>query len=433
MEDTIVDLEAESNLFSKVLFRVREARTRYIVVYGGAASGKSYGVHQLEIINIMQAGAGDTLFIRKHAADLRESCYKLLKTLVADWGVGEEFTTRYSNEQRKLTCIKSGRSIILRGIDDPEKLKSIAGIRRIVIEEASQLTFADFLELNRRARGMHDIQIIFILNPVSENHWIKTKFYDPGAPYYTDTTALKFTYHDNCRQTGEPFLTETDIKELERLKDINENQYRIYTLAQWGIDNTDGKFCWAFSSTQIKPTVFEPEIILWASFDFNVNPLTCTLAQILPEASTIRAIECLKLDNSDIWTMCDRLTASYPHVMWMVTGDATGNNSSALLGDDQNFYKIIKQKLGLTNQQMPVPLSNPRIEENRLLVNAVHKNWTVQIDPHRCQPLIYDLQYVEVNQLNQILKDRSAPNKFADFLDTWRYLINAGVKPWFEF
>ncbi len=97
------------------------------------------------------------------------------------------------------------------------------GVKRIVIEEASQLSFEDFLELNRRARGMEDIQITMILNPVSEDHWIKEKFCDPNGPYANETTVLRFTYHDNCNREGLSFLTQTDIRELERLKEINEN------------------------------------------------------------------------------------------------------------------------------------------------------------------------------------------------------------------
>jgi hypothetical protein len=103
-----------------------------------------------------------------------------------------------------------------------------------------------------------------------------------------------------------------------------------------------------------------------------------------------------------------------------------------MVADNLNYFLIIRGQLGLTNQQIMVPPANPRIEQNRLLVNAVHKNWTVQIDPHRCQPLIYDLTYVDVNARGHLLKNRTTPTQFADFLDTWRYLINVAVRPWFD-
>ena len=39
------------------------------------------------------------------------------------------------------------------GLDDPEKIKSIAGIDWIWIEEATELTYEDFGQLDLRLRG----------------------------------------------------------------------------------------------------------------------------------------------------------------------------------------------------------------------------------------------------------------------------------------
>lgn len=421
----------QDELFTNVFWKIQEASKRYVIVYGGAASSKSYSVHQNELIKIMENGDGDTLFIRKYAADLRDSCYKLLQTLISEYEVSEYFRQLFGNDQRKIVYKPTGRSILFKGIDDSEKLKSIVGIKRIVIEEANQLTFEDFMELDRRARGFEDIQILLILNPISENHWIKKNFCEEGAPYYDNSEIMKFTYHDNVNGHGRPMLTQADIDTLERLKNISDNHYKIYALGEWGIENKEGKFCWAFNNSQVVPTVHDPERITWATFDFNLNPMTCTVVQILPEDETIRAIECIKLENSDIWKMCDRLMASYPDVSWMVTGDATGKSGSAMIQDNMNYYKIIMQKMGIIDQQVKIPTKNPPIEENQLLVNAVHRNWKVEIDPDRCQPLIYDLTYVEMNGRGEIVKDRSSASKYADFLDGWRYIINVAVKPHF--
>jgi hypothetical protein len=81
---------------------------------------------------------------------------------------------------------------------------------------------------------------------------------------------------------------------------------------------------------------------------------------------------------------------------------------------------------------MQVPTVNPRIEDNKIFVNAVHKNWNVEIDPDKCKPLIYDLQYVEVDFDGKIIKDRSNTKRFSDFLDGWRYVLNIAVKPFFR-
>jgi len=433
-KQTTIDFTKNAKkLFSTVFYEIRKAKTDYVVVKGGSGSSKSYSVHQSELLNIMTSKEGDTLVLRKHGADLRESCYKLFNDLIDKYCLRQYFKSVYSNDQRKIIYMPTGRALLFRGLDDSEKVKSIVGIKRVVMEEASEFELEDFLELTRRARGFDDIQFILILNPISENHWIKTTLCDDNAPYRKSTTVFSFTYLDNKDGYGNSFLTDKDIERLQNLKLINENQYNIYVLGLWGIENKEGKFCWAFHSGQIKQTIHEPERITWATFDFNRNPMTCTIAQIIPEEQTLRAIECIKLDNSNIWEMCDRLVASYPEALWMVTGDATGQSGSAMVQDNMNYYKIIIQKLQINEQQVKIPTKNPPIEENQLLVNAVHKNWNIEIDPDRCQPLIYDLTYVEMNAYGEIVKDRSSAKKFADFLDGWRYIINIGVRPYLNF
>lgn len=427
-------------LFTDVFFRLSNAKSRFIVVYGGAGSSKSYSAHQHALLELMRgkpglpAGqTGDILVVRKYAADLRESCYKLFRQLIDGYGLQEYFKFNYSNEHRKITYLPNGRSLVFRGCDDPEKLKSIVAFGSLLIEEATQLEFEDFLELNRRLRGIPHIRITLLLNPVSENHWIKTRLCDPEGSYAGQTSEVRCTYNQNRNQSGESFLTPADIAELERLKEINENHYRIYVLAEWGVDNTEGKFCWAFKRSQIVPTQMNEEVSAWLSFDFNVDPLTCTVAQVFPYEQTVRAIECLQLSNSNIYEMCNRIKASYPDTIWFVTGDATGQNRSALSRDNVNYYHVIRLELGLSDAQMKMTASNPPIEDNRLLVNAMHQTWTVEIDPVRCKPLIYDLTYVEVNGRGEIIKDRSSSKKYADFLDCWRYLVNTAVKEHLDF
>ena len=422
-----VDFKKDADkLFTQVIYKVQAARTRYVLVYGGASSSKSYSVHQLELINIMGAGTGDTLFVRKANVNLRDSCFKLLKSLIVQYGLSDLFTIYEGTI--KIVYKPTGRAILFKGIDDPENLKSIVGIKRIIIEEATQLELPDFMELNRRARGIEGIQMILICNPISENHWIKTHLVD-GKAYKERLTVLLFTYKDNCNLEGKSFLTEDDIAVLEAIAEVDENQYNIYVLGQWGVENKDGKYVWAFNREQIKATKIDKTRVVWATFDFNINPMTCTVAQVFPERRTIRAIECIKLQYSDVWAMCERLISTYQGVMWMVTGDATGQGSNALAKDNISYYQAIIKSMRIGDAQIQVPTVNPRVADNRLVVNAVHKNWIVEIDPTLCEPLIYDLTYVEINQRNEIIKDRSSDKKYADFLDNWRYLINIAVKP----
>src|SRR5690606_10424545 len=139
----------------------------------------------------------------------------------------------------------------------------------------------------------------------------------------------------------------------------------------------------------------------------------------------IYGIENIKLDNSDIYKLCDYITDRYGGCLFVVTGDATGQNTSALVQDGINYYTVIKSKLRLSNGQIRVPTVNPKVKENRVLVNAVFVQKKVLLDAAKCKGLIYDLENVSVTDVGDIDKgDRKNPKKRADHLDNFRYYCN---------
>lgn len=438
---------------------IDDPNVRKIMVYGGKSSSKTFSIAQLLLIKAYTRNASAICY-RKEQTTIKttlkptfvkalESCYLEQAHTVMDF---------------RITC-SSGSQIVFKGMDEATKVKGVEGFKYLLFDELDHFTQEDWKQANLSLRGMPDQKLFATWNPVDENIWIKQELNEiewnempltvDGNPYSQldknsfvrlskdgKTLLIKTTYFDNKWMIGGGdwgYRDENLIYEYEQLKFKDENSYNVNVLGEWGITNKEGKFCWAFVPEQVKPTTRDPERILWATFDFNINPMSCTIAQIIPEETTVRAIECIKLPNSDTWQMCDRLIASYPDAIWMVTGDATGRNGSAMVADNMNHYLIIQNKLNLTNQQLAVPKSNPPIKENRLLVNAVHKNWTIEIDPEHCKPLIYDLKYVEVDDVGKIIKGENRGGsetdnnlkKFADFLDGWRYLINNGVREHF--
>lgn len=111
--------------------------------------------------------------------------------------------------------------------------------------------------------------------------------------------------------------------------------------------------------------------------------------------------------------------------MFMVTGDATGQSTSALVKDNINYYTVIKSKLDLGISQLKVPSINPTLEENRVLVNYVLHNHKIAIDPDNCKGLIYDLEHARVLPDGSLDKaNRKDPTQQLDALDCMRYYLN---------
>jgi phage terminase large subunit len=164
------------------------------------------------------------LVIRKYGTTLKDSVVALFLSILSQWELSELFE---ENKTDKTITFKTGSQILFKGLDDPEKIKSIANITRVWVEEANELTWQEFNQLNLRLRGAEGLQISITFNPVDEEHWIKKHFFDnPKIAKYT--TVIRTTYKDN------KFIDDAYKEQLEAYKEIDENYYRVYALGEWG-------------------------------------------------------------------------------------------------------------------------------------------------------------------------------------------------------
>jgi len=115
--------------------------------------------------------------------------------------------------------------MFFKGLDDPEKIKSFEA-NLIWVEEATEVTKEDFLQLDLRTRRVGSNQIILTFNPVDAHHWAITDLVQRPD----ETVAVHHsTYKDN------PFLPKAYIDSLESLIEKDYNYYRIYTLGEPGV------------------------------------------------------------------------------------------------------------------------------------------------------------------------------------------------------
>ena len=104
----------------------------------------------------------DYIVFRKVGSTLVNSVYSGFNSIVLNyWRIFKQFIIFKKNPLE--ICKDTGNRIIFTGVDDPEKLKSIVNIKYAVLEEATEFTKDDFLEINRRLRGIDGIKIVLIL------------------------------------------------------------------------------------------------------------------------------------------------------------------------------------------------------------------------------------------------------------------------------
>lgn len=201
---------------------------RYLIFKGGAGSGKSHFCAQKILIRCMMMPGHKFLVIRKVRATLRESVFSLIKRIAQNWGIAELFG--FNHTDLHITYLPNGSTIIFCGLDDVEKLKSIDGISGIWIEEITECTQDDFLQVDLRLRGRTPSyqQIMASFNPISVHHWLKRAFWDKPDAAHT-TRLVTTTYRDN------PHVGENYALVMARLKEQDEAMWRIYSEGDWGV------------------------------------------------------------------------------------------------------------------------------------------------------------------------------------------------------
>jgi hypothetical protein len=189
-------------------------------------------------------------------------------------------------------------------------------------------------------------------------------------------------------------------------------------------ENSSDKFCYSFDEKKHLGACsvnYNYPIIL--SFDFNYNPISCGVYQHYD--NTIFCPEIIKLENSNIYTLCEVIKTKFSGGQLLITGDMSGKSHSALAKDNLTYFKAIKEALRLSDGQLKIKGVNPRLEENQVLVNAILEHYKVIIDPDKAAPLVFDCKFVRMDNEKKIIKeDRNDPTQQADSLDTFRYYLN---------
>lgn len=207
---------------------LREEDKRYLVLYGGAGSGKSLFTVQRLLVRLMEQPGRNLLVARAVAATHRDSTYALFKQVIGKWGLEGVF--RCVDGEMRIFC-KNGSAVIFKGLDDPEKLKSVTfpggELTDVWIEEASELGEGQFNQLDLRLRGQGPRkQMTLTFNPVSSMHWLKRRFFDRKDPR---AAVLKTTYKDNL------FLDDDYRRTLEGYRESDPYYYQVYCLGEWGV------------------------------------------------------------------------------------------------------------------------------------------------------------------------------------------------------
>ena len=180
----------DSNLFIPLY---RPYLTKYDkdveIYYGGRNSGKSWFVYDKAIILGLQDPKSVTLVVRKFRNSIKESCWKTVLERLNFFNVPikdniSDFTIELPNKAR----------FVFVGADNPDKIKSLLRIDRIIYEEADSISEDEYQVISGSIRGGSKYKFeSFMFNPPKQEFWLFN--------YYMNNVDLEQLYSNKIVET----------------------------------------------------------------------------------------------------------------------------------------------------------------------------------------------------------------------------------------
>ena len=229
---------------------------QYLVI-GGYGSSKSYHIALKLILKCLEE-TRKVLVIRKVYDTIKESCFDLLLEILGDMDLLADSTSKKVDRKGKVIASNSpmqlrfpnGSRIIFKGMDKPEKIKSINGVSIAWLEEASELQYGAYKEILGRLRTPYQsIHFILSTNPVGKENWVYQHFFkftdesgkenvilDDEELYKKHTIIRGNTYYHHSTPDDNMFLPKSYIARLDELKVYDPDLYGVARLGRFGIN-----------------------------------------------------------------------------------------------------------------------------------------------------------------------------------------------------
>jgi len=215
---------------------IQQSPSRYFIVTGGRGSGKSFSIN-LQLVLLTYEAGHTILFTRFTLASAYISIIPEFIDKIETLNIQDHFHITKDEIINKL----SGSKILFKGIktssgDQTANLKSLTNVSTWVMDEAEELvdeSIFDKIDLSVRNLKKQN-RVILILNPVTKEHWIYSRFFedkgvmDGSNTTKDNTTYIHTTYLDNIENLSKSYLTQ-----IENIKKRRPEKYRHQMLGGW--------------------------------------------------------------------------------------------------------------------------------------------------------------------------------------------------------
>lgn len=461
-------MKLERELFSPNAFWLwrytLDKSVRFIVLYGGSSSGKSFSVAQFFAILAFYEGC-NMLVMRKVGASIEKTIYADFKAAIN----GIDGLAECCRFKQNSIVFNDGGKIDFSGLDDPEKIKGISQYKRVFLDELSEYDETDFKQIRLRLRGQEGQQIVAAFNPISEEHWIKKKWFDretwqdipmaltignetlpqelcavksvrmnsekmilnPNTGEYDrhapDTIVIQSTYLNNFWVVGSPdgkygYYDQQAIATFENDRINDPDYYQVYALGEWGHIRTGAEFFPSFSHGVVCGRFKNnPELPIHISMDSNVLPyVTATFFQkeYKPDdVQQVTQIDELPIESPNnsarkaAKVIAKRLKEyGYSDKVYL-HGDASGKAANTIDSENRSFFDLVIDELEREGFVVVdnIGKRNPSVATTGEFINAVWDGRvpgvSIRID-NDCTVSIDDYQAVQKDENGAIAKQK---------------------------
>ena len=199
---------------TNVFHKAYRSSTRITCLQGGTRSSKTYSLCQLFIVKCLEETGKIFTICRKTLPALKGTAYRDVLNILKEMNLYSEA----NHNKSELSYTLNGNLIEFISIDQPQKIR---GRKRdyLWLNEANEFDFESWTQLTLRTTD----KIYLDYNPSDPYSWIYEMVITRD-----DCTFIKSTYLAN------PFLDKDTIDEIERLKDIDPDYWRVYGMGEIG-------------------------------------------------------------------------------------------------------------------------------------------------------------------------------------------------------
>ena len=318
-------------------------------------------------------------------AMLRDAAQRSLAELLDEQDVEYEL----KKADGELTLKAAGSVILLRSLDEPERLRG-TNLAWFGIDELSYASEDAWVRLEARLRDPQAARLCGFGVWTPQGHdWIYKRFIHTPVAGYECVRAQPFENR---------FLLDRTPDYYERLESSYDPKfYRQEALGEYVNSRADRVYHCFQRAVHVMPQVYDPRSPLLWSLDFNVAPMSSVLLQ--RDGEKLAVIDEIVLERATTEEACMEFENRYrKHAGGLeIYGDASGRNMHTTGTSDYSMVQRYLHQAGFRDIKLSVPPANPpvlsRVQKvNALLTNALGEV-RLEVDP-RCRELIKDLEEV---------------------------------------